>query len=224
MLKRSTSPRSAFTLIELLTVIAIIAVLAAILIPAISKARTRASFAKDASNLRQLGVANQLYMQDNNGLLVQPFTRGESGEIISDSWTWNLMPYIADYKDLSVEDKWAIELSPNNVFNSPAREEDSTERGRTYGLNFQIYNEYGPGKGKYINIPDPAQIVHIGPTEFADNQWMKTSDGAGPGPAMAFRYGDTTNFLFADGHVAAHTAEEMVLEPADGSKSKFRWW
>jgi len=224
MIRCYPTKRSAFTLVEVLTVIAIIAVLSAILIPTIGEVLTRASFTKDASNLRQLGVANQLYMLDNNGLLVQPFTKDASGAIISDSWTWNLMPYVADYKDLSVEEKWAIELSPDSIFNSPAREEDSTERGRTYGLNFQIYNIDGPGKGKLSNIPDPARIVHIGPTEFADNQWMKTSDGKGPGPAMAFRYGDTTNFLFADGHVDAHTAEEMVLEPEDGSKSKFRWW
>jgi len=217
-----SSRKYGFTLIELLTVIAVIAILAAILIPVIGQVRMRALFTQDASNLRQLGVANQLYIQDNDGLLVRPFLKDDNGKRISQGWTWNLMPYITGYKDLTVEQRKEVETRANSVFNSPAREENDAVGGRTYGLNFQIYRE-DPANVRIINIPDPSQIVHIGPTEFAYNQWMKSADGIGPGPEMAFRFGDTTNFLYVDGHVEAHTKEEMVLEPADGSKSKLRW-
>lgn len=51
----------AFTLIDLLTVIAVIAILAGILIPALSSVRESAKEAECASNLRQIGVAMQLY-------------------------------------------------------------------------------------------------------------------------------------------------------------------
>ena len=64
-----TGRRSAFTLTELLTVIAIIGVLAAILIPVIGKVRQTARQSECASNLRQIGVALSSYVADHKGRL-----------------------------------------------------------------------------------------------------------------------------------------------------------
>ena len=69
MTKSSPPPvRHAFTLIELIVVIAIIAILAGIAIPALSSAFERAKATKDMSNLRQIGTATQMYMNDSNGV------------------------------------------------------------------------------------------------------------------------------------------------------------
>src|SRR5436853_7879795 len=71
-----TTHQSAFTLVELLVVLVVISVLLGLLLPVVSKAKEAGRATACLSNLRQIGIALQLYVQDNNNRL--PLMRDRS--------------------------------------------------------------------------------------------------------------------------------------------------
>ncbi|AHF90924.1 prepilin-type N-terminal cleavage/methylation domain-containing protein [Opitutaceae bacterium TAV1] len=115
-------PGAAFTLIELLTVIAIIGILAAIILPTVGKVRESANSARCKSNLRQTGVAIALYLTDNR---VYP-----SGNI--PMLTRELAPYLNPKVTLgSLQDKGtAIDECPSRTIRP-----STSEITRTYSAN-----------------------------------------------------------------------------------------
>jgi prepilin-type N-terminal cleavage/methylation domain-containing protein len=70
---RQSNPDRGFTLVELLAVIATIAILASLLLPVLGKAKVKAQRTNCQSNLHQLGLAWELYHNDNNGRLVESY-------------------------------------------------------------------------------------------------------------------------------------------------------
>jgi prepilin-type N-terminal cleavage/methylation domain-containing protein/prepilin-type processing-associated H-X9-DG protein len=94
--------RAGFTLVELLVVIAVIAILAAILYPVFAIAREKARQTGCTSNLRQIGTAVQMYLQDYDGTYPgNPYPGQQANPIQTLDWTpyyIKLYPYVKNYQ------------------------------------------------------------------------------------------------------------------------------
>ena len=220
--RRTAKPFSrpkAFTLVELLVVMAIIAILASILFPVFGRARENARRASSQSNLKQIGLAFAQYTQDYDERL--PFASA------GDRYPLKLQPYIKN---------WQIFLSPSDGTEWPGNPRDpSTSAGRymlelcpNYGYNREYLSRVpvltGPDTGQSLAaVNSPAQTVLVVSSVYATNaptltnlvygfhRVLPPSSWAGTtNPPAANNYGYVwprylghANVAFADGHVKA---------------------
>lgn len=139
-----TKPPAAFTLIELLTVVAIIGILAAILIPVVGRVRQSARETQNLSNLRQVGMLCTLYAADNRGYF--PVGYQSSGPQAGANWRGFLNAYI-----LPGASPTAQANAMRRLLNSPtATIPNDTASGAHYSLNAYISPD-GAGASTYAN-------------------------------------------------------------------------
>lgn len=94
------SRRRGFTLLELVIVIAIVAILALLAVPFISNMRERAQRVQCAANLKNLAVAANLYLQQNNDVWpqIRPGAAGDASEDYANAWIAALEPFAVTRK------------------------------------------------------------------------------------------------------------------------------
>jgi prepilin-type N-terminal cleavage/methylation domain-containing protein/prepilin-type processing-associated H-X9-DG protein len=150
-----TLTRSGFTLIELLVVIAIIATLAAILFPVFAQAREKARQTSCLSNMKQLGLAFEMYKQDYDGIYPINRARVATDPPTSDAdetiaWPELLEPYI---KNGRVVNDQGIVQHNQGVYHCPS---DSGNVAESYAINGWF--EYGMAEAS-VNLPTDTVLL-----------------------------------------------------------------
>lgn len=167
--------RQAITLIELMVVLAIIVILAALMLPVLKRAKEEARATACLSNLHQIGLALQVYVQENNNKL--PMMRDAPTE----------PPVLATNTFPTINQVLLTQLGNTNVLHCPSEGEDLFETtGSSYAWN-NLLNGEDADHLVIFNIHfDPHEI----PVVFDKDGFHAAR---GPGKAV--------NYLYADGHI-----------------------
>ncbi len=204
------APRG-FTLIELLTVIAIIGILAGILIPTVGKVRSTAKNAICGSNLRQLHVATEMFVNDNKGLLPAVLDKAKGY-----SWARHLQrDYLHGPKVFQCPNANPIQTVADTDKGIPR----ATDGSLRYGINWHL---------SAAANKDPTIVRH---TLFYPKQLILYSDSFnGSNPyyvennlsRMDFdRHGGCVNVIHVDGSLARMTKTQF--EAMDDTEKKQTW-
>jgi prepilin-type N-terminal cleavage/methylation domain-containing protein/prepilin-type processing-associated H-X9-DG protein len=158
---RTLRIRPGFTLVELLVVIGIIALLLSILLPVLSKSRAAANTIKCLSNIRNLELAHQAYVTENNGFLIDVgLAHGTTPHNPTVSWVATLQDYYGTAlvarcpSDTSVF--WDQPIPSSNP---------PLYRVVSYGVNNYVSPTHAPAEvGPYVKITQvrrPSATVHF---------------------------------------------------------------
>ena len=224
---RILSSNRAFTLVELLIVIAIITILSSILLPALTKARDKAKQSSCMSNLKQIGLALMMYTQDYNEMFSYPGPTGWNIEVDS-GYIKNTKVlrcpsagkhnnYAGNYKTDYVKflrNDGQVTSQPSGIFGVPGWAGISGQRSTKLSELADPSNTFVVGEGNYYvyysmeNNPKGGGRILPFHGGILQPPWYASVYNSG-----------YVNFLFADGHVSS-----MYMDITKDHPFPWRYW
>jgi len=161
------SHQRAFTLVELLVVIGIIAVLIAILLPALQRARDQANTVYCQSNLRQIYIAIQLYDNQQRGYMM-PASRGTGNGATNNWWGWEALGQLWGIKASGTTSDREAATRISRMLNCPANARPEPEWSPTTSDYYGDYTYNGSlGDFRYYQNAAAGLVDSANPYTFA---------------------------------------------------------
>ncbi len=214
--------RDAFTLLELLTVTAIIGVFAALAMGSYARVQHSRNQVESAALLRQWGVALGGYLGQNDGALprrgqgMQPVTQLDR----ADDWFNALPPILGQpgYGEL-VKRGRKPRAGEHSIFVRPGAKDPGGTAFLSYGMNMNLSPWNLSAPTQLVRIEQPAATVFLAESPGA---YSSTYPSSRPYSCVAPHDGKG-NVLFLDGHVGAFGADYLGVGQGDPKREDVRW-